>query len=595
MTRRRTVVMLAGACAVVVAALTSLAGIPGLWFKVVVSAGAALTAYVGGLLKSRGNDALEQRRDRDVLYLRGRKAPLVRDVNDPVSIGVHSAPRLSGLGRVPSHVPRDVTPQLHEALTASGFVLVTGDAAVGKTRTAYEAMRDVLPGHVFFAPAAADDVAASIAAAREEPDCVLWLDNLERYLGADAVTSRRITHLLAGEGHHRVVLATLRAVEESRLMGLAESLPGGQLVRDGQAVLEQVDCRIVIERLFSEAERDHAAALAIDDVRLANALKSSGMFGVAEYLSSGPQLHVEWDDAWARGAHPRAAALIAAAVDCRRAGFAALLPQALLEELHQDYLERRGGALLRPEPLADAWTWATAMRDSGNSLLWSGGEAQGYDVFDYLVDVRARDAAAQHVPENTVRAALRFASAADATVIATTAWDQRRPGLAEAGFLTAYTVALHADGPDAPATLASRCDLAATLHALGKLPQAEAEYRAILAGQTAVLGADHPDTLTSRNNFAAVLHEQLKMDETETEIRAVLDIRTKVLGPQHPSTLLTRNNLGVLLKDTGRLAEAVAELEEVVRLCILVLGEDHRSTVVTRDNLDKVRRKLSAE
>jgi hypothetical protein len=208
------------------------------------------------------------------------------------------------------------------------------------------------------------------------------------------------------------------------------------------------------------------------------------------------------------------------------------------------------------------------------------------------VDVRARNAVHQ-VPQSTIRAALRFASPTDATVIAATAWDQHRPGLAEAGFLAAYTEFMHTDGPEGATTLASRGNLAVALHALGKLPDPEAEYRAILAGQTVALGDEHPDTLTSRNNLATVLHEQLRMVEAEAEYRAVLDLRTSHLGPEHPSTLLTRNNLGGLLKDTGRFAEAATELEEVVRLRIVVLGEDHPSTVISRDNLSKVQRKLS--
>lgn len=590
MTRRRNAVMLvlAGVCAAVAGGLTSLAKVPHLWLSVAAAAGAALVAYTGGLLQSR----VQRRRDHGPGYLQGRRPQLVQEINDPVGIGIHGAQRLPGLGHLPPYVQRDIDPELRQALADGGFVLVTGDAAVGKTRTAYEAVRVALPGHVFFAPAGANDAAMAVAAAREQRDCVLWLDSLQRYLGADAVTSRGLADLLAGDGHHRVVIATLRAAEESRLVVLAESLSGGQLVRDGQAVLERVDRRFVVNRLFSSAERDRAAPLAADDWRLADALARADRFGVAEYLSSGPQLRIEWDDAWARGTHPRGAALITAAVDCRRAGFAARLPRALLNELHQDYLDLQGGVTLRPESLADAWKWATAMRDSGNSPLWRTGREQSYDVFDYLVDVQARGSA-QPVPERTVRAALRLAAPADATVIGATAWQQGRTVLAEAGFQTAYNLLLQTDGPDAATTLASRSDLAVALHALGKLPDAETEYRAILARRSATLGANHPDSLASQNNLAVVLHAQRRMVEAEAEYRAVLDMRTALLGTEHPSTLLTRNNLGVLLKDTGRLVEAGAELEEVVRMRTSVLGENHPHTVISRYNLRTVQHKLS--
>jgi hypothetical protein len=73
-------------------------------------------------------------------------------------------------------------------------------------------------------------------------------------------------------------------------------------------------------------------------------------FGVAEYLAAGPQLLAEWRDAWSPGQHPRGAALVAAAVDARRAGLHTPVAEALLRRLHEHYLTERGGSTLRPEP-----------------------------------------------------------------------------------------------------------------------------------------------------------------------------------------------------------------------------------------------------
>jgi len=602
-TRRRTVVLLAlaGLCSVVAATVLGAVGIPALWLKLAAAAAAAIATFAGGVAQLRLSTAMDQRRQERAILTRrvftpGGKLPLVRDITDPVSLGVHATAPLPGeTGRVPLYVDRDVDPALRRALASSGMVLVAGDAAAGKTRTAYEAMTAVLPGHALIAPRGTGDVAAVMAGARAERNCVLWLDSLQRYLGVGGVTSKSIAELLAGDGHHRVVLATLRAAEESRLIAAAEGLPGGQLMREGQAALDQVDHRIVVDRLFSEPERARATALAAQDPRLADALGHADQYGVAEYLSSGPRLRIESENAWERGTHPRGAALVTAAVDCRRAGFAAPLPQQLLDELQQQYLDRRGGTRLRPESLALAWKWATTLRDSGDSPLWPTGrggsdEFDVFDVFDYLVDVPVREP----VPEQTVRAALGFAGPADAVAIAATAWYQDRRDTAVAGFRRAYTELLRADGPDALTTLASRSDLAVTMHAMGRLPDAEAEYRAILDGRTAALGTSHPDTLVSRNNLAVVLHSERKLNEAEAEYRAILDIRTTTLGPEHPSTLLSRNNLGVVLKDLGRLAEARAELEEAVRLRTRVLGKDHPHTIISRDNLDAVRRKLSS-
>jgi hypothetical protein len=583
-------------CSVVVAAVLSVTGISDWRLKAAAAAGAAIATFAGGILQIQLSTAMdERRRDRAAraqsIFMPGGKPPLVRDLTGPLTTGVHAAARRVTGERVPPYVPRDVDPALRQALGGSGFVLLSGTAAAGKTRAGYEAIRAVLPGHVFIAPKGTDDIAAAMKAARAERDCVLWLDSLQGYLGAGAVTSGSIAELLAGKGHHRVVLATLRAAEESRLIVMAGSLSGGQLMREGQAVLALVDHRIVIDRLFSSDERARAMALASQDSRLAAALGHVDRYGVAEYLSSGPQLQTEWDNAWERGTHPRGAALVAAAVDCRLAGFAAPLPRALLDELEQEYLDQHGGMLLRPEPLAAAWAWATELRSSGSSPLWPAGP-DTFDVFDYLVDVRAREPA-QPVPDRTVRASLELAGPADALAIGATAWYQDRPELAVAGFRRAYSELSRTEGADAPATLASRSDLAVTLHALGRLPDAEAEYRAILAGRSTTLGAEHPDTLASRNNLANVLQAQRRLAEAEAEYRAVLDIRNRTLGGEHPSTLLIRNNLGVVLIHLGRPAEAEAELEPVVELRAKLLGSDHPHTVISRRNLETARRKRS--
>jgi tetratricopeptide (TPR) repeat protein len=599
MTRRRTVLVLiiaAGFCLAGIAAVLSSSGGSG-WRVKALAAGAAAALFGAGMTQTRASAMLDRRHQDQAelergIFMPGGRPPLVRDLTSPLSVGVHAAARSGGGdGRVPPYVPRDIDPQLHQALRGSGFILLVGAAAVGKTRTGYEAIRAVLPDHVLIAPGRAENIPAAVLAARAERHCVLWLDSLQRYLGAGAITSPAIAELLAGDGHHRVVLATLRAAEESRLIAVAGSLSGGQSLRDGQAVLDLADQRIVLERMFSGAERSRAAELAVHDSRLDDALRHADRYGVPEYLSSGPQLFTEWSNAWERGAHPYGAALVEAAVDCRRAGFAAPLPSALLDELSREYLDRRGGTALRPEPLADAWAWAAELRDSGSSLLAPAGNG-GYDVFDYLVDVRGREPPPRG-PEPTVPAALRFAGPADAVTMAGTAWYQNRPELAEAGFRSAYAELISTEGPDAAATLASRSDLAVTLHAAGKLPDAEAEYRAILSRRSAIMGPTHPETLASRNNLAVVLHDRRKLDEAEEHYRVILDLRTRTLGAEHPGTLVTRNNLGVLLEELGRLAEAEAELDEVVRLRARVLGPEHPNTAVSRGNLEMVRRKRS--
>src|SRR4030095_14355259 len=89
-------------------------------------------------------------------------------------------------------------------------------------------------------------------------------------------------------------------------------------------------------RLWSPTELAAAATFA-DDSRIALALQQAKIFGIAETLAAGPELLRDWRNAWAPGSHPRGAALVAAAFDCRRAGLDDPVPRDLLLDLHRHY------------------------------------------------------------------------------------------------------------------------------------------------------------------------------------------------------------------------------------------------------------------
>ena len=435
-------IVLAAAVLAAVATGLSKAKVTGLSEALGYGAGASVLTLMGGVLTDRGKSLLDRRAvftaelARNVFQPRHR-LPRVQEIADPVTIGVHPAAPLNG-SPVPPYVPRDCDGMIRDALGARGFVMLVGDAAAGKSRTMFEAMRAVLPGHVLIAPDPdrPADAAPAVILARAERNCVLWLDNLQAFFAVGAITRKDIAEVLADPRHHRVVLATMGAADEARLTG---QLAGGEradpLIQAGQGVIEQVTQRVFLKSLLSVGEQ--AAARLIADHRIADTLRYADRYGIGEYLVSGPKLYSEWEDAWARGQQPRAAALIASAVDCRRAGFTGPLPRALLESLHEEYLTAHSGPVLMPEDLSKAWSWATAQRQSGSSPLRL--LAPGYcDVFEYLVDVSRRDHP-DPVPDRTVRAALDHASALDVGTIAATAWQERRYELARVAIERQYS------------------------------------------------------------------------------------------------------------------------------------------------------------
>ncbi len=543
--------LLAGTPAVLVAAHVrnpwALGGATAL-AAVVVALGAVWQQRYIGLLQRRDEQAFKT--EDGCLVLADGRLPRVGDITDSVLLGVHKAApaaipggRGSGLSageHVPAYVPRD-----------------------------------------------------SAAQARQ---CVLWLDDLEGYLGTGGLTAAQLARLLTVHDGHRVVIATIRAAEQARLTA---NDPSGddtarQVLRDARQVIEQAH-PIRVSRMFSGPELQRARARDWDP-RVAEALAHSGTYGIAEYLAAGPALLREWEDARgsSTGPNARAAALVAAAIDIRRAGHTSPIPRALLGQVHELYLDDPEHARTPRESLADAWRWATQTRHATTSLLQPAADDRVV-VFDYLVDtIQRRTPPGDDISEPLVRAAIDTGDPADADSLAATAYQQGRYALAERAYRKAWQEKTSDPGLGAehPDTLTSRNDRALALYAMGRLEEAEAEHRAVLEIFTRVLGAEHPDTLTSRDNRALVLHDMGRLEEAEAEHRAVLEIRTRVLGAEHPDTLTSRNERAGNLRGLGRLDEAEAEHRAVLEIRTRVLGAEHPDTLTSRDNLAAVLRGL---
>ncbi|ANZ40067.1 hypothetical protein BBK82_32540 [Lentzea guizhouensis] len=160
--------------------------------------------------QSQGQDmaALADRLVRDFPRLgecTGRQVRTVAECRDPVALGVHAAMEHPG-GLVPPYVPRHVDASVRTALREGRHVLLVGDSTAGKSRTAYEAMRVELPGHVLVAPADAAELATELAGLTgTRTPHVLWLDDLHRYLGAGVLTARSVAELTGTV----VVIATI--------------------------------------------------------------------------------------------------------------------------------------------------------------------------------------------------------------------------------------------------------------------------------------------------------------------------------------------------------------------------------------------------
>lgn len=594
--------------ALLVGGLALLAGTPAVlvaakvrnpWLLAGATAATAVVVVFGAVWQERYK-RLVQRRDElgfrvqdGCLVLADGRLPVVRDIADPVRLGVHRAVSLPGEASggaadssAPAYVPRDIDGELREQLAAGGFVLLTGDSTAGKSRAAFQAVSGTLSGHVLICPSGREAISAAVDMAAEEPRCVLWLDDLERYLGRGGLTAAHLTRLLTGEDHHRVIVATIRAAEQARIAADApDDEAGRQITRDIRQVLDQA-YPVRLARMFSDRELERARARGWDP-RIAAALEHAGSYGIAEYLAAGPELLRDWQDARdsSSGPHARGAALVAAAVDIRRAGYLSPIPQGLLDQVHERYLTDPEHVQVPREPQDQAWAWATRQRRATAALIRPAGPGL-IEVFDYLVDtVQRRAGHSARVPEEVVRAALGHAGAADADSLAAAAFGQSRYALAEEAWRKAYQATASALGPDHPDTLDSRSRLALALQQRGRLDEAEGEYSAVLEARNRILGPGHPRTLASRNGLAFMRWERGQFEEAEREIRAVLEDRSRILGPDHSDTLDSRSQLGVVLSDRGQYAAAEQELRAVVEARTRILGPEDPATLVGRHNL----------
>ncbi|WP_103956636.1 tetratricopeptide repeat protein [Nonomuraea solani] len=564
--------LLAAALLAGAAAVLSTAGLP----TAPASGVAAVVVAMGGALMAYGTDALKKHKDRRELLpsvvrldARGR-LPLVRALDDPVVLGVHPA-AVEHEGRhtrTPAFIVRAVMPRLLDALRRGRFVLLVGESTAGKSRAAYEAIRQLLPDHRLIEPVSRQAGQIAVDTAIDTPKCVVWLDDLERFLGEGGLTGQGISGILAVGGGGRYVVATMRAEEYAKFSGRTGPgaiNPGREALRQGWDVL-RLATRVEISRTWSKADLV-AAERYRDDRRIEQALRHADRFGVAEYLAAGPYLLADWRDAWAPGSHPRGAALVRAATDARRVGIHRPLPLSVLVELHEPYLRDRGGPLLRPESLEDALRWAVTPLHATSSLLLPEVE-DGYLAFDYLIDAVEKTP----VPRKAFDVLIAFATPGEAMELGEIAWQWLRHDQAEAAFSAAQRAGLQ-DGME------RRCDLLRDSD--GASVALEFARRAAESLER-TLGPHHSETLDARRMYAWEIGMEGDPGESLRLCTELLAETVQIFGEDHQRTLKARRAVANWTGQAGDAARAAVLYAELAADCAHLLGQDAQMTVNSR-------------
>ncbi|MEU0518258.1 tetratricopeptide repeat protein [Streptosporangium sp. NPDC006007] len=307
---------------------------------------------------------------------------------DPRRLGVHAAINaLGATGDLPAYVERDTDTNPHgvralirQAAQRGGMVVLVGSSSVGKTRCAFEALQVVVPAWWLLHPTGPEQVRQ--AAATAPTRLVVWLDELQNYLGGPDKLDAGTMRALLGAG--AIVVATIWPERYATYTALPFPGQGTDLYVGERELLGLADVVRLSDR-FSIREHDRARAAAdAGDWRIALALKS-GDYGLTQVIAAAPQLVHCWE-----AADPYAAAVLNAAIDATRLGVTSPLSTEFLRLAAPGYCDARQRATAPSNWFEAALAYATqTLRGAAAALApvaapGAMGQIEGYQVADYL-------------------------------------------------------------------------------------------------------------------------------------------------------------------------------------------------------------------
>ena len=553
--RRVRWVVVAAAAALAVVAVVAQGNLAGIALAAAVAAagGAVLAPELLAWLRERETAGETHERAIAEVLLRWRLTPADAD---PIELGVPESKianqyRRDG-GRAP-YVPRDHDDELRQALARHSFVLVVGPSKAGKSRTAFEVLRAPSSGlsrRPLLVPRRPGDnrhalrdlgVLRGTLGLGPEP-AVLWLDDLDEYLRAGALTVTSLRQWREEEPR-AVVLATIRegSLADLRALESQESSRGGATI--GKAIGEVLDQahQVALE-----------ARLSADELQRARQFYPDQDFGrgIGSRLIDAPRLVDRLRTGRARC--PEGVAVARAAVDWRRAGITRRITRDDLGGLYELYLEPEAAS---SRDLRRGLHWAQEPLDSGAALLRLVGEESGYEAHDYIVDfVEGRTPEADRreaIPPRAWDEFIARVAMQDLVAVGYAAYTQPDSPLLDIAE-RAWSKAIHSREPDA-AAMASFY-LGALCVRKGRLTEAETAYR------TAIV-SEHPDAAP----LAAVNLGVLLEGQPGRELEAEAAYRQGIESGHPDAAPRAAAVLGLLLSgQPGRESEAEALYRQAI-------------------------------
>jgi hypothetical protein len=277
------------------------------------------------------------------------------------------------------YVERDVQQKVADALGPGRAVLVMGHSMAGKTRLAVEVIRRRFPETLLLIPETGKALRELVDGELNPAGVVVWLDDLERFLGSDGLTIGLLNRLTSGEA---ILIATIRSLARETYR------PRNELRPPEWDVLQAFN-RIDLHRRQTEAELGLIRSALIDRPDVVAAVER---YGLAEYLGAGPLAVDKFESG--ETTEPVGWALVRAAVDWRRSGLTRPIPRRVLASsaLVAVYLHDRPNVSRSEQAVEQGLTWAYTEINETVALLGRrftdpvDDTSEAFEAFDYLVD-----------------------------------------------------------------------------------------------------------------------------------------------------------------------------------------------------------------
>jgi TolA-binding protein len=283
----------------------------------------------------------------------------------------------------PPYVRRDVDEHLDDALVRQRLVVVVGDSKAGKSRSAFEAMRRLLPTSTLVVPFGSTRSLAGLIRDPpfdvDAPLPVLWLDDLDRYLGDASGIDRALLDECGRADRRWVLLGTISRRWRDTLVDVS-----GAIGSAARVVLEQAT-QVELPSRLSPSE------LAEAQLRYPGEAFGRGGRSIGEQAVRADELERRYE--LGRAAAPIGWAMVRAAIDWRRTGMTRPIQPVDLRELALRYLDPPQADRMSEAAYERALAWARWQVTPRIALLQaSTNPPPRFRAFDHIVDYADRQA-----------------------------------------------------------------------------------------------------------------------------------------------------------------------------------------------------------